>query len=356
MRTLKTLRQNLRNRARKVVDQLQPPLYRAGHQLARPYYALINPAFGREQRAVFAGIGRYHRVDSEGRQHFYLRRRIHMLEKGLSMRPRRETFALDYIERTVSTARELIELDELSSSLRLWVLDVLSDYFTATQDSSAAEIERARTEFRSLENRLGPRMGTERPLSPSIAGVLPEGYSSERLRELALLRRSTRWYTGSQVPRELVDRAVVTATESPTACNRTPFRFLILDDAEEASRVAAVAGGTVGFSHQIPNIIAVVGDLSAYESERDRHLIYIDSSLAVMSLLLSLTADGVSSCCINWPDIPKRDRKISTMLELGAHERVVMLVAYGYADPEGLVPASAKASVDEVRQFKSLRK
>jgi hypothetical protein len=36
------------------------------------------------------------------------------------------------------------------------------------------------------------------------------------------------------------------------------------------------------------------------------------------------------------------------------HERVVMLIAYGYADPDALVPYSAKRLVDEIRRYRSL--
>lgn len=351
---LSALKQKARLRARASLDAVRPLIYRAGAQLARPYYAVVNPAFGREQRAVFAGISRFHALDSEKRQHYLLRRRIHMLEKGLSMRPRRETFASDYIEWTVATTRELIEIGELSPQLRRWVIDVLLDYFRATESSRDQHILRARNDFAVIQNRLDHDGGDAVPLVPASAGVLPGGYSSARLFELSLLRRSTRWYRDDRVPRAIVDRAVVTATESPTACNRTPYRFLVMDRPEDAAAVAALAGGTVGFSHQVPALIAVVGDLSAYQDERDRHLIYIDASLAVMSLLLSLTADGVSTCCINWPDIPKREKRISQVLDLDVHERVVMLVAYGYADPDGLVPASAKVSIDEVREYRKL--
>jgi hypothetical protein len=55
----------------------------------------------------------------------------------------------------------------------------------------------------------------------------------------------------------------------------------------KASEVAATAMGTAGFSNNIPALIAVVGDLSAYPAERDRHVIYIDGGLATMQLMLA---------------------------------------------------------------------
>jgi len=109
--------------------------------------------------------------------------------------------------------------------------------------------------------------------------------------------------------------------------------------------------GTGGYAHQVPSIVVVVGDLSAFFHERDRHLIYIDSSLAAMAFVLGLEAQGVASCMINWPDIPERDARMRKLLGLANTERVIMLIAYGYADPERLVPFSAKGKIDDIRSF-----
>lgn len=38
----------------------------------------------------------------------------------------------------------------------------------------------------------------------------------------------------------------------------------------------------------------------------------------------------------------------------GPYERVVMLIAYGYADPAALVPLSAKRLVEDIRTYRTL--
>ena len=88
--------------------------------------------------------------------------------------------------------------------------------------------------------------------------------------------------------------------------------------------------------------MAVVGDLSAYPLERDRHLIYIDASLASMQLMLAAETLGLATCPINWPDIERAEQRIRDLLDLPPHERVIMLIAIGYGDPEGGVPYSQK--------------
>ena len=44
-------------------------------------------------------------------------------------------------------------------------------------------------------------------------------------------------------------------------------------------------------------------------------------------------------------------RTAARALSLEPDERVVMLVAYGYPDPDGMVPFSAKTPLDVVRRF-----
>ncbi|MBU2676873.1 MAG: nitroreductase family protein, partial [Gammaproteobacteria bacterium] len=141
-------------------------------------------------------------------------------------------------------------------------------------------------------------------------------------------------------------RAIDAAAQAPSACNRQPFRFIVSTQAEHASRIAECAGGTAGFSQQLPAIITVVGDLSAYPLERDRHLIYIDASLASMQLMLAAETLGLSTCPINWPDIESAEQKIRALLELPPHERVIMLIAIGYGDPDSGVPFSQKKQSD----------
>jgi nitroreductase len=95
----------------------------------------------------------------------------------------------------------------------------------------------------------------------------------------------------------------------------------------------------------------IVGKQRNFFSERDRHLIYIDSSLAAMSFLFALEVQGISSCCVNWPDIAENETAMSDLLELAPDERPIMLVALGYPDPEGMVANSTKKALPQLRRY-----
>ena len=106
--------------------------------------------------------------------------------------------------------------------------------------------------------------------------------------------------------------------------------------------------GTAGFSHNFQSLIVVVGDLNCYPYERDRHVIYINGSIAAMQLILSLETLGLSSCVINWPDIEQYEKRMSARLGLELDQRPIMVIALGYADPQGMIPFSQKKTAKQL--------
>lgn len=323
-----------------------------GRTRRRLYYRLFSDAFQREEDSVDAGIHSYKGEMGTGRELYLVRRNTHMIEKGLTMRPRRSEFALDYIERTVTSFEIILthaELEVPGSELH-WMLSVLRDYFEATASSTNPTIVAMRERFASISERFDHGVFSFGPHHPETT----EAVGIDELITLAQNRRSVRWFLPDPVPREKVEKAMQVAVEAPTACNRQPYRFEIFDDPASVAKVAGIPMGTKGYAEQIPGIIVIIGDLSAFFDERDRHLIYIDSCLAAMGLVHGLEAQGVGSCCINWPDMASREHAMRELLGLKKHERVIMLVAYGVADPEGLVPFSAKKSLDAARSYRTL--
>lgn len=314
--------------------------------------------FNREQYAVLSGRRAYYRALSTSRPtHVELRRNIHRLEKGMSMQPRRPVFARDYIAETVDYYRvavagqagdRSIERDEL-----LWAREVLTEYFEIVPDGDPG-VDRARSQFAAIPVPDGETNGV--PMRPyPQRDIKPSDITYDQLLALAKQRRSIRWFQQRPVPRDLIDKALLVGRESPTACNRLPYEFLVFDEPEMVRKVASIPFGTAGYHHQIPTVIVVKGNLDNYFSPRDRHAIYIDSALATMGFLYALETLGLSSSVINWPDFEPLEMKMAKTLGLAPHERVICLIAVGYADPDALVASSPKKSLDVLRRFNVAR-
>lgn len=312
-------------------------LFASNRWLASLYYFLFSAEFRREMHSVLSGRVAYRSSLAKiGRSSALLRRNIHRLEKGLIMQPRRAIFASDYIIETVVVYVKAVQTATLCEAELKWATDVLTEYFSVVQDN--AVIAKARAMFNSASKPV-----TATTSIPYAHQTLPfAAVSFADLSALFIRRRSVRWYQQKTVEPELIRQAVNVASLAPSACNRQPYRFDLLSLPADAAKVARLAMGTTGFADQIPSLIAVIGDLSCYPAERDRHVIYIDASLASMQLMLALETLGLSTCPINWPDIEQREQAIATELALEPYERVVMLMAIGYADPVGGIPYSQK--------------
>jgi nitroreductase len=322
------------------LDRLLLPLTSRSGIVASAHYLFLSRQFRREHRSVLAGRLAYEGgLQSPLRSSPLLRRNVHRLEKGLVMQPRQAVFAEDYIEETVAELARLRASGGLDPIEDKWAADVLAEYFLVVTDTPP--ISRARARFEQLglrtvkkpESASTPRPRAHAPLS---------GVSYEQFLGLCRQRRSVRWFEQRRVPADLVSKALDAAAQAPSACNRQPFLVRYFDDPADAHRIASIAMGTTGYAQNVPAIVVLLGDLSCYPEERDRHVVYIDASLAAMQFMLALETLGLASCPINWPDIEVRERAMAEALDLPWHIRPVMLIALGYPDPQGGVPFSAK--------------
>jgi nitroreductase len=309
------------------------------------YYALVSPAFSREVHAV--AYGRWKNVDNKGYQ---LRRNIHRIEKGLLMKEQRSIFATSYIEQTVECydqlLRESLKKGFINEEL-VWAHDVLTLYFSV--NSHDLIVDRQRVRFSTLTP-IGSGEICHVPYKRDIENASPVSY--EQLLMLSKRRKSIRWYcTDRTIPRESIDKAMLVAALSPSACNRQPYEFRIFDEKKLVQQISSLADGASGFSQGFPAIVVIIGRQRAYAYEWDRHLIYIDASLAAMSFMYALETLGIGSCPLNWPAIRSREAKMSELLGLEPDECVVMLISLGYPDPDAKVAYSQRKDLDTIRVY-----
>lgn len=325
-------------------------LFRSTRWLASLYLNIFRRDFGREHRAVLHGMYRYEAAEANrAGNSALLRRNIHRIEKGLIMRPRRPVFAVGFLLETLDAYERILGDEPAQTDIAelQWAHDVLQAYFTACE--SHPVVDEARERFFALPP--APVHDDKARYRPYARDLRDNPVAYDAFYALSRRRRSVRWFLDRPVSRELIDQALLAAAEAPSACNRQPYVFRIFDEPEIVQQVASLPMGTRGFAHNFPAIAVVVGQLRAYFDPRDRHVIYIDGSLAAMGFMYALETLGLSSCPINWPDIPKREAAMQRLLGLEDDQRPIMLIAFGYPDPEAEVAYSRKRSLERLRSY-----
>lgn len=326
-----------------------PAFFAKNRTLASYYYFFFNTSFKREHFSVLKGkIKHLEDIQNESSNIHLLIRNTHRIEKGLLMRPRRKVFALDYIEETV-TAFIKIASDEnhrITAQFN-WFKNVLEAYFEVVElDANLGALKKVF--YAKVNNTKNDKANKLMKIPYNRNEALKPNISFNDFYKLNKYRRSVRWFLDKKVPRELVEKAITAGIQAPSACNRQPFEYFIIDNPEKLKYAIDLPMGTKGYQESVPMLIVVVGNLDAYFSERDRHIIYIDASLANMSIMLGLETLGLSSCAINWPDVEEREKKMEDFLKLEKHQRPLMCMAVGYPDPEGMVAFSEKKDVNNL--------
>jgi len=351
---MKRFLKRLRNSYRKFKYAILPRYFVATPFLSSLYYLLFSNKFKREQHAVLCGkIKHLNELNKDKSNIYTLIRNTHRLEKGLLMRPKRDVFALDYIEETVDTFAAVWNREKQQTDKQhKWFYDVLTTYFATSGENPV--LTKTKKIFDATVNDKGNpgSVGVSDKSTPYIRTEKKKAdISFEEFYRLTKYRRSVRWFSDKKVPHDIIDKAILAANQSPSACNRQPFLYRIIDDPKLLQEVSNLPRGIKGYAHGIPMLIVIVGNLDAYFDERDRHIIYIDASLANMALMLALETLGLSSCSINWPDIEELEVQMDQVLRLEKHQRALMCLAVGYPDPKGKVAYSEKRSLNYIRKF-----
>lgn len=349
---MKNIIKKIEFRVNNIIEKELPKVAYKSRFLSNLYYLLFNNSFSREHQATLAGkVKHIKEAEKLKANYFMLVRNTHRIEKGLLMRPRKDVFAKNYIAETIDSLKGVWKQHDSKVNPQMkWFNDVLDEYFTVAGKDDYVQTQKQKfLKITGITSANGTVVKKSVPYFRDHQNVSTISY--DEFYKLTRQRRSVRWYLQKPVDRTLIDKAILAANQSPSACNRQPFEFRIIDDPSLVKQVAEFPMGTQGYSHSIPVLIVIVGNLDAYFDERDRHVIYIDASLANMSLMLALETLGLSSCPINWPDIEAREQKMENFLKLKKHQRPVMCLSVGYPDPEGMVAYSEKRPLEQIRKY-----
>ena len=282
---------------------------------------------------------------------FLLRRNIHRLEKGLCSPKRKEIFALGFIKPTVANFIGLISDEYYEKKFQndlFYAQQILEEYFSIVKQTDL--IVKLKNKFeKSIINKTESTDNLRPYKFQKISNIPLINYS--QFQSLVKRRRSIRYYQNIEVKNSEIEKAIMLAKFSPSPCNRYSVRYHCISDKKLIKQVGSIVGGARSFIDNVPKLLAITSLSSAYEGLYDRHAIYIDASLSLMTLVYSLETQGLNSCVINWPRVPENDAKVHKFLNLDKTESIIMLVSVGYADIQGMVPFSQKKSNESLIKY-----
>jgi len=135
-------------------------------------------------------------------------------------------------------------------------------------------------------------------------------------------RRSIRKYKPESIPDEKLKTILEAARLAPSAGNRQPWRFVVVQDAERKKALAKAANNQM-FLADTAAIIAVTGDPEISKRWYDK-----DPMIAVEHIVLTTTALGYGTCWIGAFD----EKEVKHLLDIPKEIRVIALLSIGISD------------------------
>ena len=188
-------------------------------------------------------------------------------------------------------------------------------------------------------------------------------------------RRSVRRYSPRAISRQTVDALLEAATTAPSAHNRQPWRFVVIESAASKHRLAQAMGAQlrtdrlrdgdpldaieadVSRSHArltgAPVLVLIcmcTADMDRYADDRRAHaeraMAIQGTAMAAQSLLLAAHAAGLGACWICAPMFCPDT--VAAVLDLPADWEPQALVTLGYAAEPGK-PFRRRAAAEVIR-------
>ena len=112
-------------------------------------------------------------------------------------------------------------------------------------------------------------------------------------------------------------------------------------------KLLKLQNGNNGFNQSINKLLIVTSDVKRF-TKLESNQIFVDGGLFAMSLLYSLHAQGIASCCLN-TCLPYVDElSIKNEGDIPSSERLIMMIGIGMHKDTYEVAISDRDSVEEI--------
>jgi nitroreductase len=157
-------------------------------------------------------------------------------------------------------------------------------------------------------------------------------------------RRSVRAYLDKPICEESLLRLGEAVNVAPTACNRQPFTFRVVLNAELRARIAEVYPQP--WLQQAPAIVLAIGNREqAWKRPEGDSIVAVDAAIAMEHLVLAAAAEGLGTCWICAYDMARMNQAAGIL----APWEVIAISPLGHpADPRPQPPRKPVAEIFQV--------
>ena len=164
-------------------------------------------------------------------------------------------------------------------------------------------------------------------------------------------RRSVRKYSNKNIDNEILQKCINNALYgTPTVCNRPINKVYVIKHFDMRKKLLSYQNGNRGFGINAPVILIITSCLQNFQDSTERRTPYIGGGMFAQSLIYTLHAEGLATCCLNWDVDYKKDIEVRKILDL-ENETIIMYMSVGHYADEYEVAISDKPDLKDVMKI-----
>jgi len=141
------------------------------------------------------------------------------------------------------------------------------------------------------------------------------------LLDLILTRRSIRRYEDKDIPEEVLQQILETGRQAPSAANRQPIRFVIVNDHDILKNLCDNL--FTRFVKYAPLAIVGCADIKSLLTGK---WAVVDATIAMQNMVIAAWTLGIGSCWIG----ACNEKKVKEFLNIPDKWKVVAVLTFGY--------------------------
>jgi nitroreductase len=146
------------------------------------------------------------------------------------------------------------------------------------------------------------------------------------------------------MPKEVLMQILEAGRQAPSAVNRQPIRFVVVDDQNILKDLCDTI--ITRFVKEAPAVIVGCADVKSLMTGK---WAIVDATIAMENMVIAASTLGIGSCWIG----AFNEQKVKEMLKIPKDWRVVALVTLGY--PSESPKPKKKKSIEELFNFNSFQ-
>jgi len=164
------------------------------------------------------------------------------------------------------------------------------------------------------------------------------------LLDLILSRRSIRRYETKDIPEEVLHQILEAGRQAPSAVNRQPFRFVVVNDNDLLKNLCDNLINR--FVKYAPVVVVGCADIKSLLTGK---WAVVDTTIAMQNMVIAAWALGIGSCWIG----ACNEEKVSKLLKIPDKWKFVALLTLGY--PAEQPKPRKKKQFEELFNFNSFQ-